>query len=78
MPLTAEQLAAWSQSRQPAIVGVCVTLLVVGNVSMLLRIWAQCRIHKRPLLEDYCLIAALVCSRLLFSRFNRIRLSEWF
>ncbi|KAJ5591914.1 uncharacterized protein N7459_002283 [Penicillium hispanicum] len=58
--LTAAELAAWSDTRQPAIYVVCALLLVLGNASVPLRIWAQWRIHKKVIMEDYFLIAALI------------------
>jgi hypothetical protein len=58
--LTAAQLAAWDETLQPAIYGVCITFFVLGNISVPMRIWSQLRIHRKAMREDYCLIAALV------------------
>lgn len=58
--LTAEQQAAWSETMRPTIMGICILFLVLGNLSVPMRIWAKWRIHKRPLAEDYSLILALV------------------
>ncbi|PYH44043.1 uncharacterized protein BP01DRAFT_343296 [Aspergillus saccharolyticus JOP 1030-1] len=80
--LTAAQEAAWSQSRQPAILGVVITMLILGNISVPMRFWAQWRIHKRILLEDYCLVVALVFANivsaaLLVAWYNGFGLHTW-
>lgn len=58
--LTAAELAEWSQSLQPVVLGLSVTMLVLGNLGVMLRIWAQWRIQKRPMQEDYWLVVAVV------------------
>lgn len=63
--LTAAELAAWSQSLKPVVLGLCITMLALGNLGVILRIWAQWRIQKRPMQEDYWLVMAVVCFSLL-------------
>ncbi|RAL13190.1 uncharacterized protein BO97DRAFT_413641 [Aspergillus homomorphus CBS 101889] len=58
--LSAAELAEWSQSLQPVVLGLSVTMLVLGNLGVMLRIWAQWRIHKRPMQEDYWLVLAVL------------------
>ncbi|RAH67795.1 uncharacterized protein BO66DRAFT_393525 [Aspergillus aculeatinus CBS 121060] len=58
--LTAAELAEWSQSLQPVVLGLSVTMLVLGNLGVMLRIWAQWRIQKRPMQEDYWLVVAVL------------------
>ncbi|KAJ5280914.1 hypothetical protein N7478_006286 [Penicillium angulare] len=58
--LTTEQLEEWPQSKRPAIYGVCAVMLILGNASVPLRIWAQWKIHRRTFMEDYFLFAALL------------------
>ncbi|PYH68089.1 uncharacterized protein BO88DRAFT_426732 [Aspergillus vadensis CBS 113365] len=57
--LTAAELAEWSQSLKPVVLGLSITILVLSNMGVILRIWAQWRIQKRPMPEDYLLIMAL-------------------
>ncbi|RAL12613.1 uncharacterized protein BO97DRAFT_389628 [Aspergillus homomorphus CBS 101889] len=80
--LTAEQAAAWSESRQSAILGVVITMLVLGNLSVPMRFWAQWRIQKRVMPEDYCLVVALlfanvVSAALLVAWYNGFGLHVW-
>lgn len=58
--LTAAELAEWSQSLKPVVLGLSITMLVLGNMGVMLRIWAQWRIQKRPMPEDYLLVMAVV------------------
>ncbi|CRG90560.1 hypothetical protein PISL3812_07604 [Talaromyces islandicus] len=58
--LTPAQLAAWDETLQPVIYGVCITFFVLGNTSVPMRIWSQWRILQKAMPEDYCLIVALV------------------
>jgi hypothetical protein len=58
-PLTTAERAEWSQSLKPVVLGLSIAMIVLGNVGVLLRIWAQWRIKKR-FGEDYWLIAAVV------------------
>jgi len=58
--LTATQLAEWSQTKQPALYGTVIPLMILGNVALFMRLWAQFRVHKKAFAEDYFLIAALV------------------
>ena len=59
--LTAAELAEWSQSLKPVVLGPSIAMVILGNLGVMLRIWAQRRIHKRPVQEDYWLIMAVVC-----------------
>lgn len=58
--LTSAELAAWPDTRQPTIYGICALMLLLGNTSVPLRLWAQWKVHKQTFMEDYFLIAALV------------------
>ncbi|KAJ5993048.1 hypothetical protein N7451_008772 [Penicillium sp. IBT 35674x] len=58
--LTSAELAAWSDTRQPTIYGICALMLLLGNTSVPLRIWAQWKVHKQTFTEDYFLIAAVI------------------
>ncbi|RAQ53318.1 hypothetical protein AFGD_002032 [Aspergillus flavus] len=58
--LTAAELAAWSQSLKPVVLGLCITMLALGNLGVMLRIWAQWRIQKRLMQEDYWLVVAVL------------------
>ena len=58
--LTPVEKAAYFETRQPAVYGVCAVLLILGNAAVPLRIWAQWRVHHKPLMEDYFLATALV------------------
>ena len=60
--LTASEKAEWSQSLKAVVLGLSITMLVLGNLGVVLRIWAQWRIEKRPMAEDYWLVVAVVCS----------------
>ncbi|THC92137.1 hypothetical protein EYZ11_008382 [Aspergillus tanneri] len=52
--------ADWSQSLQPLVLGLSITMLVLGNLGVVLRCWAQWRFQKRPMPEDYWLMMALL------------------
>ncbi|PYH78622.1 hypothetical protein BO82DRAFT_394496 [Aspergillus uvarum CBS 121591] len=82
LQLTPAQEAAWDQSRQAAILGVVITMLVLGNLSVPMRFWAQWRIQKRVMPEDYCLVVALlfaniVSAALLAAWYNGFGLHVW-
>lgn len=56
----ATEKAEWSESVKPVVLGLSITMLVMGNLGVLLRIWAQRRISKRVMAEDYWLVLAVV------------------
>lgn len=58
--LTATEKAEWSESVKPVVLGLSITMMVMGNLGVLLRIWAQRRISKRVMAEDYWLVLAVV------------------
>lgn len=58
--LTATEKAEWSESVKPVVLGLSITMLVMGNLGVLLRIWAQRRISKSVMAEDYWLVLAVV------------------
>ncbi|PWY61975.1 hypothetical protein BO83DRAFT_404234 [Aspergillus eucalypticola CBS 122712] len=58
--LTAAELAEWSQSLKPVVLGLSITMLVLGNMGVMLCIWAQWCIQKRPMPEDYLLVMAVL------------------
>ncbi|EKV06012.1 hypothetical protein PDIG_71830 [Penicillium digitatum PHI26] len=58
--LTASEKAEWSQSLKAVVLGLSITMLVLGNLGVVLRIWAQWRIEKRPMAEDYWLVVAVL------------------
>ncbi|KAJ6005141.1 hypothetical protein N7540_012940 [Penicillium herquei] len=58
--LTSTELEEWPQSRQPAIYGVCAVMLLLGNLAVPMRIWAQWKVHRKTFMEDYFLVAALL------------------
>ncbi|RAL13134.1 uncharacterized protein BO97DRAFT_388894 [Aspergillus homomorphus CBS 101889] len=53
-----------SQSHQPLALGLCISLLILGNIAVAIRVHVQCHFHKRPLVEDYALIVALAFANL--------------
>ncbi|OJJ76749.1 hypothetical protein ASPBRDRAFT_62833 [Aspergillus brasiliensis CBS 101740] len=58
--LTAAELAEWSQSLKSVVLGPSITMVVLGNLGVVLRIWAQRRIYKRLVQEDYWLIMGVL------------------
>jgi hypothetical protein len=62
MPLTAEQVAQWDQTRQPTIYGVLTVLLFLSNVSLVLRLFMTLKHWRRLLIEDYFMICAVLLS----------------
>lgn len=68
--LTATEKAEWSDSLKPVVLGLGITMLVMGNLGVVLRVWAQWRIQKRPLAEDYWLVLAVVRSILVFRSYS--------
>ncbi|PYH41325.1 uncharacterized protein BP01DRAFT_173364 [Aspergillus saccharolyticus JOP 1030-1] len=61
-PTVDEQVS--SQSHQPLAMGLCIALLILGNVAVAIRLHTQCHFYKRPLAEDYALIVALMLANL--------------
>ncbi|KAI9813675.1 MAG: hypothetical protein M1827_003746 [Pycnora praestabilis] len=60
--LTPEEVADYSQTRQPAIIASSVVFLVLCNVSVFVRILSQLRVSRRLFVDDYAIIFAAVCS----------------
>ena len=58
--LTSEEIAHYSDTKQPAIVGTSVVFLVLCNVCVLTRVLSQFRVSKRLFLDDYSIIFAAV------------------
>ena len=61
-PLTPEQLARYDETRQPAIIATSVVLLILCNVSVLVRVVSQLRTSRRLFVDDYAIIFAAICS----------------
>ena len=62
MSLSPEQAAQWDQTRQPAIYGILSVLLVLSNVSLVLRLVASWRQRGRLLVEDCLMLCAVMTS----------------
>jgi hypothetical protein len=55
------QDAEWHESQQGVVIASVVVFLVIGNVSVALRIFAQLRQWRKIFAEDYMILFALVC-----------------
>ncbi|KAI1212598.1 uncharacterized protein F4807DRAFT_450255 [Annulohypoxylon truncatum] len=62
MELTPEEKATWNESRQPLIVGILVTFLVLTNATSVARVVTSVHRHRKLQIDDYLMICAVILS----------------